>query len=100
MQASFTVPELHTASLVAPRGNTIQSAGDPSSNALALTPTLYVEVTPTLTEAARAPKGGRFVAAGLRRLQDWRTFLSVLVDAPPLPILNSSPTLAMAASPY
>ncbi len=69
-QASFTGPELRIVSLVAPTGNIIQSAGDPSSIALALTPTLDVEATPTLTDAARAPKGVRFVAARLCRLQD------------------------------
>jgi hypothetical protein len=46
---SFTDPELHTISLVAPRGNIIQSDGDPTSTALALTPTLDVVVTPALT---------------------------------------------------
>jgi hypothetical protein len=34
-------------------------------------------------EAARASKGVRFGATGLRRLHDWRTFLYVLADAPP-----------------
>ncbi len=66
LQVSLTGPELHTVSLVATRGNIIQSAGDPSSTALALTPTLDVEVTPALTEAARTPKGVRLVAARLR----------------------------------
>ena len=83
LQTSFTGPELHTISLVALRGNIIQSTGDPSSTALALTPTMDVDVTPALTEAVRAPKGVRFVAAGLRRLRDLRTFLSFLVEASP-----------------
>ena len=83
LQASFTGPELHTVSLVAPGGNIIQFAGDPSSTAIALTPTPNVEIMPTLTEAARAPKGVHFVAARLRRLQDWRTLFSALAVAPP-----------------
>jgi len=84
LHASFTGLELHIVSLVAPRGNIIQFAGDLSSNAIALTPTLDLEIMLTLMEAARAPKGVRFVAAGLRRLQDWRTFLSALAVAHPL----------------
>ena len=35
-----------------------------------------------MQEAARAPKGVRFVAACLRRLDEWRTFLSLLESAP------------------
>jgi len=70
LHVSFTGPELHTVSLMAPRGNIIQTAGDPSSTDIALTPTLNVEIMPSLTEAARASKGVRFVAVGLRRLQD------------------------------
>jgi hypothetical protein len=83
LKTSFTDPELHTISLVAPRGNIIKSASHPSSTALALTPSMDVDVTPALTEAVRAPKGVRFVAAGLRRLRDLRTFLSFLVEASP-----------------
>ena len=49
LQDSFTGLELHTIFLVAPRGNIIQSAGDPTSTALTLTPTLDVEVTLALT---------------------------------------------------
>jgi len=60
MYASFSCQELHTISLVAPRGNIIQFARDPISIALTLIPALDVEVTPALAEAARAPKGVRF----------------------------------------
>jgi len=82
LQNSFTGPELHTISLVAPKGNLILFAGDPTSTSRDLPPTLDVEVTPTLAEAARAPKGVRFVADSLRRLHDLRTFLSILAHAP------------------
>ena len=78
LQDSFNSLELHTISLVLPRGNIIQSVGDPTSTALALTPTMDVEVTPALTTAVRAPKGMRFVTARLRRLRGWRSFLSFL----------------------
>ena len=89
LQYSFTGPQLHITPLVAPRRNIIHSSGDPGSIALALTLALDMDVTPALTEASRAPKGVRFVSAGLRRLQDWRTFLSVLADAP----LSTQPKL-------
>jgi len=82
LQNSFTGPELHSISLVASRGNIFLSAGDPTSTSRDLPPTLDVEVTSTLAEAAIAPKGVRLVAAGLRRLQDWRTFLFVLAHTP------------------
>ena len=100
LHASFTGPDLHTVSLVAPRGNIIHSAGDPSSTIIALTPTMNVEIMPALTEASRASKGVRFVVAGLHRLRDWRTFLSALAVAPPLHSPNYFPIVAMAASPY
>ena len=67
---SFSIPKLHTISLVAPRGSIILSAGDPTSTCRDLPPTLDVEVSPTLAEAARAPKRLRFVASGLRQLHD------------------------------
>jgi hypothetical protein len=59
------------------------SAGDPTSTALALIPILDIDVTLALTEAVQAPKGVRYVAPGLRRMQGWRSFLSLLADAPP-----------------
>ena len=55
-------------SIVAPSGNIITSAGDTASVALDLPPPLAMDVTPSLQEAAKAPEGVRFVAAGLRRL--------------------------------
>ena len=42
-----------------------------------LTPTLQLEVIPPLSQAAAAPKGVRFVASGLRKLTEWRAFLSL-----------------------
>ncbi len=69
-KASISGPELRTISLMAPIGSIVQSAGDPSSTTLTLISTLDVEVTPALTQAVRAPMGVRFVAGGLRRLQD------------------------------
>jgi hypothetical protein len=51
--------------------------------------TLDVDVVPALQEAARAPKGVRFVEAGLRRLADWRAFLFTLATAP----LDTQPKL-------
>ena len=70
LQASFTPPELLTLGLIAPRGSLIPFARDTWSVVMDLPPSLYVEFTPSLQEAARAPKGVRFVAAGLRRMGD------------------------------
>jgi len=82
LQSSFTDKELQLISLAAPRGCVIQSPGDPSSVALDLPPTLDLNITPALAEASRAPKGVRFVAAGLRRLQDWRSFTRMHANVP------------------
>ncbi len=70
LQASFTLLELQTVSLVAPRVDIITSAGDTASVATDLPPPLAMDVTPPLQKAAKAPKGVRFVAAGMRRLAD------------------------------
>jgi len=42
-----------------------------------LNPTLQLDVTPPLSQAAAAPKGVRFVASRLRKLIEWRAFLSL-----------------------
>ena len=62
----------------APRGNIITSAGEPSSVAQDLIPTLHTEITPSRTEAAATPKGVKFVAAGIRKLVEWRAFFLLL----------------------
>ena len=82
LNALFTLPELQTVSLVAPCGNIITSAGDTASVATDLPLPLALDVTPALQEAARAPTRARFVADGLRRLLDWRAFLTILSSVP------------------
>ena len=83
LQQSFTVAEQHDANLIAPRGCIIASAGDPSSVSQDLGPTLQLEVTPPLSQAAAAPKGVRFVASGLRKLTEWRSFFTLLCTSSP-----------------
>jgi len=48
---------------MAPRGNIIFSAGDPTSMVEDITPTIETEVVPDLKESVAAPKGVRFIAA-------------------------------------
>ena len=79
---SFTVEERTKANLVAPRGNIITTTGDQSAItgepvAHDLSPTIQLNVTPPLAFAAAAPKGVRFVAAGLRKLAEWRAFFTL-----------------------
>jgi hypothetical protein len=56
-QDSFTVEELYTADLAAPRGNLIFSAGDPLSVVEDLSPTIETDVIPILLESTADPKG-------------------------------------------
>ncbi len=75
LQQSFTVGERATTNLVAPRGNIIIIAGDPTSVAQQdIPPTIQLDVTPLLASAAVAPKGVSFVATSLRKLAEWRVF--------------------------
>ena len=74
LQRSFTAAARHNAVLLAPRGPTIYPAGDPSSEVVDLPSSIDDEVLPELHEAIAAPKGVRFIAARLRKLQDWRKF--------------------------
>jgi hypothetical protein len=78
LRQSFTYGEHHSANLIAPRGSIITSAGDPSSSVSHdLCPTLQLDVTPPLSQAVVAPKGVRFVASGLRKLTEWRSFFTL-----------------------
>ena len=73
-QNSVTHAQLHTADLLAPRGNNIFSAGDPNFVVEDLTPTIKTDVGPELLESVAAPKGVRFVAAKVRKITEWRHF--------------------------
>jgi hypothetical protein len=62
---------------MAPRGNTIFSAGDPNSSIEDLPPTIEVESLPELHGSTAAPKGIRFIAAKMRKLTEWRHFFDL-----------------------
>jgi hypothetical protein len=65
LHQSFTFAEHTTAiNLMAPRGNIITTAEDPSSVAQDLTPTIHADVTPTLDSAANAYPKRRTVRGG------------------------------------
>jgi hypothetical protein len=63
---------------MAPRETIIMSAEDPSSVAHDLYPTICTEVTPPLNATAAAFKGVKFIAAWLRKLDEWRAFFLLL----------------------
>ena len=74
LQQSFTPAERHTAVCMAPRGNTIFSAGDPTTIVEDLPATIEEEALPELHESIAAPKGIRVIATKLRKLTEWRHF--------------------------
>jgi len=74
---SFTLAEKHTADRLAPRENTIFSAGDPTTIIEDLLATIEDQALPELHESTAAPKGIRFIAAKLRKLTEWRHFFDL-----------------------
>jgi hypothetical protein len=68
LQKSFTISELATTNLMAPMGNIVSFAGDPSSVAQDLSPIIHTEVTQALATAVAAPKGVHFIGVCLQRL--------------------------------
>ena len=74
---TFTPAERYTADNLAPRGNTIFSAGDPATVIDDLPATIADEALPKLLESTTTPKGIRFFAAGLRKLTEWRHFFDL-----------------------
>jgi hypothetical protein len=79
LETSFNSEKHNTMNLMAPRGNIITSAGDPSSVAQDLQLTIFTEVIPPHNIAAAAPKGALFISAGLRKLVKWRVLLFLLL---------------------
>ncbi len=69
--------EKHTADRLAPRGNAIFSAGDPTTIIEDLPATIEDEALLELHETTAAPKGIRFIAANLRKLIEWRHFFDL-----------------------
>ena len=74
LQQSFTPAERHNADALAPRENTIYSAGDPNSVVEDLPNTIDAEELPALQESTAVPK---FVAARIRKMMDWRRFFTL-----------------------
>jgi hypothetical protein len=72
LQQSFTPAKRHSADALAPRGNIIYSAGDPSSTVEDLPSTIDNEELPELHASTAAPKGVRYIAARVRKMMDWR----------------------------
>jgi len=70
LQESFTVNELQTALLLAPRGLVITVPGDPSRVAKDLPPTVDTDVLPAGPLTPGSARGVKHVAAGMRRLSD------------------------------
>jgi hypothetical protein len=56
---------------MAPRGNIIFSAGDPTLVVEDLTSTIETKVVPDLLKSVAAPKGVRFIAAKVRKIREW-----------------------------
>jgi hypothetical protein len=77
LQESFTNEDLQMACLLAPRGLVIIKPGDPISAAKDLMPTIDMEVVPLGVLSPGSSRGVKHVAAGIRRLTDWRHFLNL-----------------------
>ena len=77
LQQSFTPAEHHNANILAPRGNIIYSARDPSSTVEDLPNIIDDEDLPKLLECTTAPKGIRYIAARVRKMTDWRKFFTL-----------------------
>ena len=77
LQQSFTPEKRHNADALAPRGNTIYSAGDPSSAVEDLPNTIDDEELPELHASIAAPKGVRYIATRVRKMMDWRNFFTL-----------------------
>jgi len=74
LQKTFTPAERHTADCLAPRGNNIFSARDPTTVVEDLLAIIEEKVIPELHKSTVAPKGIRFIAAKQRKLTEWRHF--------------------------
>jgi hypothetical protein len=77
LRQSFSPAEKDTVDRLAPRGNTIFFAGDPTSIVEDLLATIEDEPLPELHQAIATPKGIRFIAAKLCKLTEWRPFFEL-----------------------
>ena len=81
LHESFTLDELKTTFLLAPRGLVITMLGDPSNVSKDLPPTVDTDVIQAGPLSPMSARGVRHVVAGIRRLADWRHFLGILEGA-------------------
>ena len=80
-QEEHDLAPTYCSSLVAT--NIIAIAGDPDSVNLDLPDTIECEVLPQLEHAVMGkPRGFKQIAAGLRRLAEWRSFLDIYHNSP------------------
>ena len=77
LQQSFSPSERATTDRLAPRGNNIFSAGDPTSIVEDLLATIEDEPLPELHQTTTTPKGIMFIASKLRKLTEWRQFFDL-----------------------
>jgi hypothetical protein len=82
LQESFTHDDLQMAFLLASRGLDITVPGDPLSLAKELPPTVDTDVLPLGPPMFGSARGVKHIAAGIRRLSDWRRFFDIMVAAP------------------
>ena len=82
LQDSFTQAEHDLASWILPAGNLILLPGDPRSVNYDIPYTINPDVLPPLLEAAGKLKGFRYIAAGIRKLVNWRDFFDTYNSAP------------------
>ena len=82
LHGSFTAEDLQTTSLLAPRGLVLALPGDPISVAKELPQTVDPDVIPLGCLSPGSTLGIKHVAAGLRRLTDWRRFLDIMGASP------------------
>ena len=98
LRKSFTHDDLQMAFLLAPRGLVITIPSDPRSAAKELPPTMDTDVLPPRPLSPGSARGVKYIAAGIRRLSNWRRFLDILGAAPDHTRANSLLVLGMAAS--
>ena len=77
LELSFSPAKRHAAHTMAPRGNTIFSAGDPTSEVVDLPPTIDDDDFPELHQATTAPKGVMYIAARIRKWKERRRFFDL-----------------------
>ncbi len=82
LQESFSNEDLQMALMLAPRGLVITVPGDPQSVSKDLAPTVDIDVISVGRLTPEFMRGIKHVAAGIRRLSDWRQFLDILGTSP------------------